>query len=141
MFQTIREDKMAEPSALKTRAIRSDGPINDVALKGMTPAVETIQSFAREIAQMSGQVLDRTTRRIEKLRKAQSMEVAASVQAYFFERVYGTCGPTQKKVRRNAGELPARAGAAGKRDGRDGRGGRHAAAAKVERLSGVAPRT
>ena len=55
------------------------GPINDVALEGLTPAVEAIQAFAREIAQTSEQALDRTTRHIEELRKAQRMEEAAAI--------------------------------------------------------------
>ncbi|MGA7385116.1 MAG: hypothetical protein WBW81_10650 [Methylocella sp.] len=39
---------------------RRDGPINDVTIKEMTATIETIQAFAREIAQMSGQALVRT---------------------------------------------------------------------------------
>jgi hypothetical protein len=62
-----------------------DGRINDVALEGLAPAVETIQAFAREIAQTSERALDRTTRRIEELRKAQSIEEAAAIQADFLK--------------------------------------------------------
>jgi hypothetical protein len=62
-----------------------DRPINDVALGGLTPAVETIQAFAREIAQTSEQARDRTTRHIEELRKAQSMQDAAAIQADFLK--------------------------------------------------------
>jgi hypothetical protein len=49
------------------------------------PAIKTIQAFAREIAQMSGQALVRTNQHIEKLRKAESMEEAASIQADFLK--------------------------------------------------------
>jgi len=55
----------------------------DGAIEGMTPAVETIQAFAREIAQMSGQALVRTNWHIEKLCKAHRMEEAAAIQADF----------------------------------------------------------
>lgn len=47
------------------------------------PAINTIQAFAREIAQMSGQALVRTNQHIEKLHEAESMEEAASIQADF----------------------------------------------------------
>jgi len=36
---------------LKAADARIEGATNDVTIKGMTPAVETIQAFAREIAQ------------------------------------------------------------------------------------------
>jgi hypothetical protein len=62
-----------------------DGPVNDVAIKEMIPAVETIQAFASEIARASEQALDRTTQHIEKLRKAQSMGEAAAIQADFLK--------------------------------------------------------
>ena len=65
---------------------RSDGPINDVAIKEMPATIETIQVFAREIAQMSGQALVRTNQHIEKLRTAQNMEEAASIQAEFLKK-------------------------------------------------------
>ena len=51
----------------------------------MVPAVETIQAFAREIAQMSGQALARTNWYIEKLGKAHSTEEAAAIQADFLK--------------------------------------------------------
>jgi hypothetical protein len=50
-----------------------------VAIKGMIPAVETIQAFARE----SGHALVRTNWHIEKLRKAHRME--AAIQADFLK--------------------------------------------------------
>ena len=75
---------MAEQSApAKPADTRIEGAANDVAMKGMTPAVETIQAFAREIAQMSGQALVRTNWHIEKLCKAHRMEEAAAIQADF----------------------------------------------------------
>ncbi|MGH9676994.1 MAG: phasin family protein [Candidatus Acidiferrum sp.] len=75
---------MAERSAQKNPAgTRNKGAANDVAINGVIPAIETIQAFAREIAQMSGQALDRTTQHIEKLRVAHSKEEAAAIQADF----------------------------------------------------------
>jgi hypothetical protein len=62
-----------------------DGPTNDVALEGMAPAIETIQSFAREIAQMSEEALDRNVQHIENLRRADRFEKAAAVQADFLK--------------------------------------------------------
>jgi len=77
---------MAEHRAqAKPAGKRINGATNDVALEGLTPAVETIQAFAREIAQTSKQALDRTTRHIEELRKAQCMEEAAAIQADFLK--------------------------------------------------------
>jgi hypothetical protein len=77
---------MANGSAqFKPADTRGDGPTNDVALEGLTPAVETIQAFAREIAQMSEEALVRTKGHIEKLRKAHRMEEAASIQADFLK--------------------------------------------------------
>ena len=61
----------------------ADTRIEAAAIKGMTPAVETIRAFAREIAQMSGQALVRTNQHIEKLRKAHRMEEAAAIQRIF----------------------------------------------------------
>jgi hypothetical protein len=69
---------MAEQKPADTRI---DGAANDVAIKGMATAVETIQAFAREIARMSWQAFVRTNWHIEKLRKADRMEEAASIQA------------------------------------------------------------
>jgi hypothetical protein len=73
---------MAEQIPADTRI---EGATNDVAIEGITPAVETIQAFAREIAQMSGQALVRTNQHIEKLRKADRMEEAAAIQADFLK--------------------------------------------------------
>lgn len=69
----------------KPAATQSDGAINEDKIKGMTPAVETIQAFASEIAQMSGQAVVRTNRHVEKLRKAHSMHEAAAIQADFLK--------------------------------------------------------
>ncbi|MGH6852826.1 MAG: phasin family protein [Methylocella sp.] len=60
-----------------------DGTADDVARNGIAPAIKTIQAFAREIAQMSGQALDRSPQHIEKLRKTQCSEEAAAIQADF----------------------------------------------------------
>jgi hypothetical protein len=86
IYQRAKRKIMAKQSApAKPADTRIEGAINDVAIKGMIPAVETIQAFAREIAQMSGQALARTNWHIEKLRKAQSTEEAAAIQADFFK--------------------------------------------------------
>jgi hypothetical protein len=73
---------MAEQRPADTRI---EGEANVAAIKGMTPAIETIRAFAREIAQMSGQAFVRTNWHIEKLRKADRMEEAASIQADFLK--------------------------------------------------------
>jgi hypothetical protein len=75
---------MAEQSArAKPAGTLINGAVNDIALEEMTPAVETIQAFAREIAQMSEQALGRANQHVEKLRKVQGMEEAASTQSDF----------------------------------------------------------
>ena len=73
---------MAEQKPADTRI---EGSANDAAIKEMTPAIETIQAFSREIAQMSWQAFVRTNWHIEKLRKADRMEVAAAIQADFLK--------------------------------------------------------
>jgi hypothetical protein len=84
MFQIVRSKKMARQSAqAKPAGTRTNGAINGSAIKEMAPAIETIQAFARETAQMSRQALDRTNQHIEELRKAHSMEQAAAIQADF----------------------------------------------------------
>jgi hypothetical protein len=70
---------------LKPADTHIEGATNDVAIEGLTPAIETIQVFAREIAQMSWQAVDRADQHIEKLRKADSMEEAAAIQADFLK--------------------------------------------------------
>ncbi len=74
---------MAEQKPADTRI---EGAANDAAaIKGMTPAVETIRAFAREIALLSWQAFVRTDQHIEKLRKANRMEEAAAIQADFLK--------------------------------------------------------
>lgn len=63
---------------------RIEGAANGAAIKG-TPAIETIQAFAREIALMSWQAFVRTTWHIEKLREADGTEEAAAIQADFLK--------------------------------------------------------
>lgn len=62
-----------------------EGAANAAAIKGMTPAIETIQAFAREIAEMSWQAFLRTSWHIEELRKADRMEAAAAIQTDFLK--------------------------------------------------------
>jgi hypothetical protein len=70
---------------VKPAVITSASATKDVALEGMTPAVETIQAFARETAQMSEEALVRIDWHIEKLRKVQRIEEAAAIQADFLK--------------------------------------------------------
>jgi uncharacterized low-complexity protein len=95
---------MAEQSAQATDT-RIDG-----AIAGMTPAVETIQAFARGIAQMSGQAL----------RNAHRIEEAAAIQADFLKESIEQRHDTQENTS-ICWRLPARAGETGK-CGSDGRG-------------------
>ncbi|MGS0740160.1 hypothetical protein ACVBEG_27470 [Pseudomonas sp. GG8] len=46
---------------------RINGEANDAAINGMTPAIETIEAFAREIALMAWQALVRANQHTEKL--------------------------------------------------------------------------
>jgi len=73
---------MAEQRPADTRI---EGAANDAAIKGMTPAIETIEAFAREIALMAWQALVRANQHIEKLRKADRMEKAAAIQGDFLK--------------------------------------------------------
>ncbi len=128
---------MAEQIPADTRI---EGATNDVAIEGMTPAVETIQAFAREIAQMSGQALVRTNQHIEKLRKAHRMEEAAAIQADFLkESMQHAVQHTRKYIELLATfphELVQPVNVALE----IAEAVRHTAAAKVERLSEVAPK-
>jgi hypothetical protein len=81
----MEKSAQAKPAATRMNGAAHDAAINGVAINGLTPAIETIQAFAREIAQMSGQALDHSTQHIEKLRKAQSNEEAAAIQADFLK--------------------------------------------------------
>jgi phasin family protein len=77
---------MAEQSAqAKPADTRIDGATNGVAIEGMTLAVETIEAFAREIAEMTWQAVDRADQCIEKLCKADRTEEAAAIQADFLK--------------------------------------------------------
>ena len=131
---------MAEQSAQsKPAGTRSDGAsIDDVAIEGLTPAIETIQVFAREIAQMSWKARVRTDQHIEKLRKADSMEEAAAIQADFLKESMEHAVQHTRKYIEMLATFPHGlvqpvnvaveiAGAA-----------RHATAAKVKRLGEVA---
>jgi hypothetical protein len=73
---------MAEQKPADTRI---EGVANDAAINGMTPAIETIEAFTREIALMAWQGLVRANQHIEKLRKADRMEEAAAIQADFLK--------------------------------------------------------
>jgi hypothetical protein len=138
MLQIVRRKIMVEQRARSKPAdTRSDGPINDVAIKEMTATIETIQAFAREIAQMSGQAVVRTNQHVEKHRNAHRMEEAAAIQADFLkESMDHAVQHTRKYI--DAGDLPARAGATGERGGRDGRGSQGRHCGEVGRLSEVA---
>ena len=110
---------MAKPKPADTRI---EGAANDAAIKEMTPAVETIRAFAREIALLSWQAFVPHGSAHRKASQSGSHGRGRGDPGGFSERVHGTCGTTYKKVHRNAGDLPARAGATGKRGGRECRG-------------------
>ncbi|MGQ0444884.1 MAG: phasin family protein [Beijerinckiaceae bacterium] len=76
---------VGQSARAKPAGPRIDGLVNDLALEGLTPAIDTIQAFVREIAQMSEQAFVRTTGHIEELRKARRMEEAAAIQADFLK--------------------------------------------------------
>ncbi len=120
---------------------RIEGATNDIAINGMTPAIKTIQAFAREIAQKSGQALVRTNQHIEKLRKAHCMEEAAAIQTDFLkESLEHAIQHTRKFIEMLAAfplELVQPVNVAVE----TAVAARHATAAKVERLSEVARRT
>jgi hypothetical protein len=123
---------------VKPAVLTSASATNDVALEGMTPAVETIQAFARETAQMSEQALVRIDQHIEKLRKVQHIEEAAAIQVDFLkEAMEHAVHHTRKYIEMLATfphELVWPVNAAVEM----AETARHATAAKVERLSKVA---
>jgi hypothetical protein len=119
---------------------RIDGAINDVAIKGMTPAVETIQAFAREIAQMSGQALVRTNQHLEELRKAKSREEAAAIQADFLKESMEHAVQHTRKYIEMLATFPHGLVRPVNVAVEMAEAARHAAAAKVGRLSDVAPK-
>ena len=130
---------MAEQS--KPADTRIEGATNDTAIKGMTPAVETIQAFAREIAQMSGQALVRTNQHIEKLRKAHRMEEAASIQADFLKESFEHAEQHTRKYMEMLATFPHELVQPVNVAVEIAEAARHATAAKVERLSAVTPKT
>jgi len=103
----------------KSRHTRIEGAANAAAVKGMTPAIETIQAFAREIAQMSGQALVCANQHIEKHRKAQRIEEAAAIQVNFLKESLEHAAQHTRKYIEMQTTFPHELG---KRGGRDGRG-------------------
>jgi Phasin protein len=129
---------MAKQSArAKPADTHIDGAINDCAINEMIPVVETIQAFAREIAEMSEQALVRTSQHVEKLRKAHRIEEAAAIQADFLkEAMEHAVQHTRKYIEMLATfphELVWPVSAAVEM----AQAARHATAAKVERLTAV----
>ncbi len=133
---------MAERSTqAKSAGTRIEGATKGVALKGMTPAIETIQAFASEIAQTSEQALDRTTQHIEKLRRAQSMEEAAAIQADFLRESMEHAVQHTRRYILMLTTFPHELIQPVNVAVETAEAARHATAAKVERLFGVARRT
>ena len=127
---------MAEQRArAKPADTRSHGPVNDVALAGMTSAVETIQTFAREIAQMSEQALVRTNQHIEKLRKAHRIEEAEAIQADFLKEAMDHAVQHTRKFIEMLATFPSELVWPVTAAVETAEAARHATAAKVERLS------
>ena len=119
----------------KPAATHGDGATN-----GITPATKTIEAFAHAIAQMSRQALDRTTQHLEELRQVHSAEEVASIQTDFVNESLEHALQHTKTFIQMVATLPpelvqpvtAAVDAAG--------AARHAAAARSERLSEVAPK-
>ena len=128
---------MAEQIPADTRI---EGATNDVAIEGITSAVETIQAFAREIAQMSGQALVRTNQHIEKLRKAHRREEAAAIQADFFKESMEHAVQHTRKYIEMLATFPHELGQPVNVALEFVEASRHAAAAKVGRLSEITPK-
>jgi len=126
---------MAEQKPADTRI---EGATNDIAIKGMTPAIKTIQAFAREIAQMSGQALVRTNWHIEKLCKAHRMEEAAAIQADFLKKSMEHAVHHTRKYIEMLATFPHELMQPVNVAVETAEAARHATAAKVGRLSGVA---
>lgn len=131
---------MAEQNAQAT-GTRTDGATNDFATKGMAPAVETIQAFASEIAQMSGHAFVSSYQHAEKLRKAQSMAEAASIQADFLKESMEHAVQHTKKYIEMLATFPHELVQPVNVAVETAEAASHAAAEKVERLSEVARRT
>ncbi|MGH6800105.1 MAG: phasin family protein [Methylocella sp.] len=81
----MEKSAQAKPAATRMNGATHDVAINGVAINGTTPAIKTIQAFAREIGQMSGEAIVRSNRHVKKLRRARSREEAASIQADFLK--------------------------------------------------------
>ena len=125
----------------KAQAKSAGNRINGAASNGMTPAIETIQAFACEIAQMSGQALVRTNQHIEKLREAHSMEEAASIQADFLKVSLEHAVQHTRKYIEMLATFPHELVQPVNVAVEIAEAARHATAAKVERLFAVTPKT
>jgi hypothetical protein len=128
---------MAEPGA-QVADTGTDGPINDGE---MTATVETIQAFAREIVQMSGQALVRTNQHIEKLRKAHRKEEVASIERDFVKEPLDHAVQHTRKFIQMLATLPPELAQPVNAAVDATEAARHAAATTVERLSEVARTT
>jgi hypothetical protein len=117
---------------------RIEGTANDAAIKGMTPAVETIRAFAREIALLSWQAFVRTDQHIEKLRKADRMEEAAAIQADFLKESMEHAVQHTRKYLEMLAAFPHELVQPVNVAVETAEAARHATAAKVGRLSEVA---
>ena len=144
MLHIVRRKKWfsrAQANPADTRidvATISNGEINDVAINEMTATTKTIQAFASETARMSRQALDRTTRHIERLRKAHSMEEVASIQMDFAKESLEHAEQHSQKLCEMLAAFPLKMAKTYQDDwlqlitgGTDDRGSRHAVAARV----------
>jgi hypothetical protein len=104
----------------------------------MTPAVETIRAFAREIALLSWQAFVRTDQHIEKLRKADRMEEAAAIQADFLKESMEHAVQHTRKYLEMLAAFPHELVQPVNVAVETAEAARHATAAKVGRLSEVA---
>ncbi|MGH6838182.1 MAG: phasin family protein [Methylocella sp.] len=82
----MEKSAQAKPAATRMNGGTHDVAINGVAINGTTPAIKTIHAFAGEIGQMSRQAEVSANQHIEKLRKAQSMEEAVAIQVEFLKQ-------------------------------------------------------
>jgi hypothetical protein len=116
-----------------------DGATNGVAIEGMTLAVETIEAFAREIAEMTWQAVDRADQHIEKLRQAVRMEEAAAIQADFLKESMEHAVQHIRKYIEMLATFPHELVEPVNVAVAIAEAARHATAASVEHLSDVAP--
>ncbi len=112
-----------------------DGPVNAGAHDGMTSAVETMQAFAREIAQMSEQALVRTNRHTERLRKAHRIEEAEAIQADFLKEAMDHAVQHTRKYIEMLAVFPPKLLWPVNAAVEMAHAARHATAASIERLS------